>query len=121
MRVLVCGSRDWTDGDALIAVLCGYIELADVVIHGGARGADALAGQIARSFAFKVEEFPADWRGQGRAAGHIRNKLMLTEGKPDVVWAFKDNFDHSLSKGGTENMVRIAKEAGIPTYVVSHG
>jgi hypothetical protein len=119
MRLLVCGSRDWTDGYPIRAVLGSYV--GETLIHGAARGADSIADAIGDLFQMEIEKFPADWKGHGRAAGPIRNKLMLTEGKPDVVWAFKDGFDHSMATGGTENMVRIAKEAGIPTYIVSHG
>ena len=68
---------------------------------------------------FKVETFPADWPGHGKAAGPIRNKLMLAQ-RPHLVVAFKDEFDHTLTRGGTENMVRIAREAGVKTMVVSH-
>lgn len=124
MKVLMCGSRDWDDADVIQNVIAG-LGLAgpptfDHIIHGAARGADSIAGQVARKLGLLVNEFPADWRGQGKAAGHIRNQLMLDE-KPDVVFAFKDGFDFTYSRGGTENMVRIAKEAGVRTYVVSHG
>ena len=121
MRALICGSRDWLDEFSIRAVLVGlHAEPGRiVVIHGAARGADATAATVAERLGYEVEAFPADWKGHGKAAGAIRNRLMLTEGKPDVVFAFKDNFDWTLSRGGTENMVRIAKEAGIPAYVVS--
>lgn len=42
----------------------------------------------------------------GRAAGPMRNKQMLEEGKPDLVVAFPGG-------AGTENMVKQAKAAGI--------
>ena len=126
-RVIVCGSRDWDDPRPIrlffkgLRAWLGRSEGVEV-IHGDARGADKLAAAIA-PFTFgnaAVRAFPADWRGQGRGAGHIRNKLMLEE-QPFMVVAFKDGFDHTLQRGGTENMVRIAKEAGVSTYVVSHG
>lgn len=120
MKVLACGSRDWTDSDIITALIVG-LPGRPVVVHGGARGADSIAGSVAERLGLKTEVFPADWRGHGRAAGPIRNRLMLAEGKPDVVVAFKDEFDWTLTSGGTENMVRLANEAGVRTYVVSHG
>jgi hypothetical protein len=41
---------------------------------------------------------------------------MLEMG-PDLVVAFKVDFDHTLSRGGTENMIRIARDAGVPTEI----
>lgn len=125
MKVLVCGSRDWSDERPIRRLLEAYGP-GTVVIHGAARGADAIADAVARGVGFDVEPYPVDWPPPGSPrfrfaeAGHARNLLMLTSGKPDVVWAFKDGFDHSLRRGGTENMVRIAREVGVPTYVVSH-
>lgn len=126
MNALFCGSRDWKDARPIRVIVKGlrHIFRDELhIIHGGARGADELAGTVA-GFSVppeRIHVFPADWRGHGRAAGPIRNKLMLGKGKPDIVFAFKDDFDHLLLRGGTENMVKIAKEAGIPTYVISHG
>jgi|CXWL01.1.fsa_nt_gi hypothetical protein len=119
MRVIFCGSRDWTDYATIEHHMSDMAMSADglVVVHGGARGADVLAGAAARTLGLFEEEHPADWVGRGRAAGHERNRLMLDLGADHVI-AFKDNFDHTLRRGGTENMIRIAREAGISTFVV---
>jgi len=47
MRIIVCGSRNWTNYSII------YRELSKlpgntVIIHGAARGADTIAGSIAR-------------------------------------------------------------------------
>jgi hypothetical protein len=123
IRALLCGSRDW-DKPVPIDVIVGglarvYGPEKVTIIEGQARGADLMAAGAAMRHGVDHEPFPADWKGHGKAAGPIRNRLMLTEGKPDVVFAFKDDFDWTLERGGTENMVRIAKEAGVPVYVVS--
>jgi hypothetical protein len=123
VRVLICGSRDWDDGGAINTILNAYLLAMGpvTVIEGGARGADTLAAQWADQFAMlgvTHEAYPADWHRHGKAAGPIRNQRMLDDGKPDVVWAFKDRFDWTLSQGGTEDMVRRAKAANIPAYVV---
>jgi hypothetical protein len=63
-----------------------------------------------------VKVFEAAWDMHGKAAGAIRNQRMLDEGKPDEVWAFTD--DLATSKG-TADMVRRARKADVPVYVVS--
>ena len=47
------------------------------LLHGGARGADRLIEQAARSLAWPVEVIPAEWGRYGRAAGPLRNGLLL--------------------------------------------
>lgn len=109
MRVLVCGDRDWTGHQAMWDFI-GTLSLEDVVIEGGARGADQLAGKYARARGIEVVVFPAQWGKYGKAAGTIRNQQMLDEGKPDRVVYFHD--DLAASKG-TRDMVNRATRAGI--------
>lgn len=104
MRLLVCGGRDYNDRDA---IYCALTELhPSVVITGGCpTGADVIAG----AWAFPVvplEVFPADWAKHGKAAGPIRNQMMIDKGKPDAVLAFPGG-------RGTADMVWRAKAAGI--------
>lgn len=113
MRILVCGGRDYQDKARVWAVLdelCGSKEelppIPVVIIHGGAQGADALADSWAVHNWVAVEEYLAQWDKHGRAAGPIRNQLMLDQGKPDLVIAFPGG-------RGTADMVRRAKAAGV--------
>ncbi len=124
MRVLVCGSREWTDDWIIDQVLTGIdgnqpVFTETVIIEGGARGADTIAGQW-RLGEYDVHHitYRAEWHRYGGSAGPIRNQQMLDEGGPDVVIAFSDDIKSSK---GTADMVRRAKKAGVPTYVVSHG
>lgn len=110
MRLLVCGGRTFDDRERLLTAMNAAVHGCDteiVVIHGGARGADSLAGVIAREVAVKVLVFPADWERNGLRAGPIRNQQMLDEGKPDVVLAMPGG-------PGPADMVRRAKAAGLP-------
>lgn len=89
MRVVVCGGRDYGDRDALFDALDAIHRESPItaLAHGGAKGADALAGFWAASSGIWTEEFRADWDAHGRAAGPIRNGKMLREFKPDLVVA----------------------------------
>lgn len=127
MRVLVTGDREWDDERPIAALLQGLYDYnvdgsEFRVIHGGARGADNLAKTWAR-YTESTEfseirgwEFPALWDKYGKVAGPIRNQQMLDEAKPELVLAFNDNLAESK---GTADMVKRAKKAGIPVYLVS--
>jgi len=128
MRVLVCGSRDYIDNDGVLRALVtgmGGIYPDPVVIDGAANGADNLAHVYADDLAIETERYPVIWPAEHSAkwqftdAAYKRNQRMLDEGQPDLVIAFKDGFDWTMRHGGTEDMVRRAKRAGVPVYVVS--
>lgn len=89
-------------------VLVWYSGSNDVecIIHGAARGADTLAAEWASLANVPVKAYPANWERDGVAAGPIRNRLMLLDGKPDFVIAFPGGL-------GTADMVKIARDAGI--------
>ena len=86
LRVLVCGSRDWTNR-ARIHTELKRLPAGTTIVHGCCRGADRIAGEVAKSLGFYVIEFPADWDLHGKAAGPIRNSQMLAEGRPHFVIA----------------------------------
>src|SRR3990167_6985013 len=110
MRILVCGSRDWPDADMIRHIL-EQQPAGSVIVHGGARGADQMGGNIAKGLGFAVEEYPADWQRNGRAAGYMRNKQMV-DSKPDLVLAFSYR-----SSKGTAHTIDLARQAGIKARV----
>lgn len=116
MLVLVCGDRNWQDRQAILHRLS---DLPDdtKVIHGGAKGADTLAGSVATELGFPVAVVEAQWEIYGRGAGPIRNKVMLGY-RPDLVIAFHENITASK---GTANMINQAKKAGIPVELITGG
>lgn len=81
----------------------------DLVIHGGASGADNIAGRWAFLAGIREYVFGADWATHGKAAGPIRNQKMLDEGKPNLVVAFPGG-------KGTANMINLAADAGIEIW-----
>lgn len=114
MRVLACGGRDYRDFEVVKRELdyLYLIEGVDVLIEGGARGADTLARVWAVQRGVRVETYPAEWDVYGKAAGARRNAQMLAEGKPNLVVAFPGG-------RGTADMVRQAKAAGVPVVFVA--
>jgi hypothetical protein len=105
----VCGGRDFEDARKIAGFLDDYLGKITVLIHGGARGADTLAGAWAAKNQIPVEIFAisrADWDHYRNRAGPRRNQLMIDKGKPDLVIAFPGG-------NGTADMMRRAKRHGI--------
>jgi hypothetical protein len=114
MRVLITGSRHWSNAEAVEKVVSA-LPTGSVVIHGGARGADSLADHAARCRGLEVISEAANWSKYGRAAGPIRNKNLLMYG-PDCVVAFL-----APNSRGTANMIAQAQKAGLPVHIVHLG
>jgi ABC-type Fe3+-hydroxamate transport system substrate-binding protein len=113
MRLLICGSRN-SDNYEIPKFIEKVNEInPSVIISGEARGFDTLAKNYARVYGIAYEGYPADWKKHGKAAGPIRNKQMLDEGKPDKVLAFL-----APNSRGTRNMISQAEKAGIPVEIV---
>lgn len=119
MKILVCGSRDWTDAEAIFLRLSPLnVEAVKrrervTLLHGNAPGADRLARGIGNGLGhFDVEAFPADWDRYGKRAGPIRNLEMLDQ-NPDRVIAF------SKGSRGTQHTIDEARHRGIPVEVVT--
>lgn len=85
-----------------------------IVVHGGCKGVDLYAAELARQQKIESVEFKADWDSFGKAAGPLRNEKMLNEMKPDVVFAYHP--DIKFSKG-TKDMMDRAWKRKIPVYI----
>jgi YspA, cpYpsA-related SLOG family len=108
-RVLVTGSRTWTDYSAILDALSEVASehAAVVVVHGAAKGADSLAARAARELGLQTEPHPADWSA-GRGAGYARNARMVQLGA-DLYLAFIKSGSRGASHCST-----LADQAGIP-------
>ena len=113
-RILVCGSRDWPDAEAIFARLLKEETGTNppIIVHGAARGADMMADAAARALGFPREAHPANWTELGPRAGLLRNDEMLESGV-DLVIAFR----LSHFSPGTNYTIKHARARGIPVEV----
>jgi predicted polyphosphate/ATP-dependent NAD kinase len=115
-RVLVCGGRDYNNIPYLYGFLdCFHAQVGIThLLEGGATGADAAARMWAVARRIQFTTYPANWSKHGKAAGPIRNRAMLDEGKASVVIAFPGGV-------GTADMVTYARSKHIPVIRASGG
>lgn len=115
MRVLITGGRDFTNAELIYRCLDEAREALGIteIVHGDARGVDAIAGAWAldRGVTQHKEPVPPEsWQRLGGRAGNARNSLMLRKWEPDAVIGFPGGT-------GTTDMVLKARKAKIPTYM----
>ena len=96
MKIAAVGSRAWNDIALIRTVFKRYIDSSyfnpseDIVISGGAKGADKLCELVAKELCFKTEIILPDWNKYGRVAGFLRNTDIVNS--CDIVLAFHDGF-----------------------------
>ena len=119
-RVIVAGSRKFLDYDLMCQELDKLFNESRTfaghevkIISGMADGADTLAIRYADERKLTKILFPANWKRYSRVAGFLRNEDMLSVATHLV--AFWDG-----KSSGTHHMIEIAKEKGIPVWVVKH-
>lgn len=120
--VLVCGGRDfgarglngWAEERFLNRVLDELHEKEPIglLVHGGADGADTLAGEWAAARGVDLTVYYANWTGHAAGAGPRRNARMLAHARPDLVVAFRGG-------KGTADCVRQARAAGVRVMEVT--
>lgn len=116
-RIIVAGSRNFTDKKRLYKVLDEYLPSFNdeiEIVSGHCRGADLIGEEYAKEHRIPLVIFPADWGTYGKMAGYIRNKKM-------AEYASKENgalvaFPVGDSKG-TKMMIRLAHEYGLEINV----
>ena len=96
MKVGIVGSRNFNDYDYLVQIL-SQID-ATTIVSGGANGADALGERYARELNIPTIIHKPEWDLYGRAAGMIRNKLIIDDS--ELVVAFWDD-----KSPGTKNSI----------------
>lgn len=113
--ILICGDRNWDDREMMEYTLEMFEGIPNLTfVHGDARGADKMAGDILTKMGHKVVAYPADWDKYGKKAGPIRNRTMFEQAKPDLAIAFHKEIWNSK---GTKHMVNLLKEKGVPVTI----
>lgn len=132
MRILVTGSREWDDLQAIRSELRKAAGDASevILVHGGAHGADQIAARWAYNLGWTVEEHPANWDSCGPdcddshkrrrytgekycpRSGFVRNAEMVKLGA-DICVAF-----YKGASKGTDMCASLAEKVGIPVIRV---
>lgn len=118
MIYFVCGGRDYLDANTVRWYLSMAEPACDMLVCGGARGADQLGLDWALDTDTFFVVFPADWDRFGRSAGPIRNRRMgrflRDSGRHCLGYAFPGG-------AGTSHMIDVLEQEGIEYEVVSRG
>ena len=111
-KVIVAGSREYTDYKTLAATLDKLLthKLPVTIVSGTARGTDRMGEAYAIERKLPLLRFPANWR-YGKQAGRLRNAQMAEEAH--ALIAFWDG-----KSPGTAHMIKIAKDKGLAVRVI---
>ena len=111
MIVLVTGGRRYSNRLYVFKILDKIHDRVGItlLVHGGASGADSLAGEWAESRGVPVRVFAADWDRYGYRSGPVRNAQMLREAKPRLCVAFRGG-------RGTADMVCRCQAAKVAVF-----
>ena len=111
MKLIIAGSRTFTDYQLLCRTLTPELLRITQVITGGARGADQLGYRWAWKHQVKHQLFRADWGRFGKSAGMRRNYQMAQAG--DMLLAFWDG-----QSPGIAHMAQCMRQLGKPVVVI---
>lgn len=117
-RIIVAGSRHFTDYSMVENVLLDYLKDNPggiEIISGTAKGADLLGERFASTYGYPIARFPANWTRYGKSAGPIRNKEMAEYAAKEhgVLFAFWNG-----ESRGTKSMIDIARQHGLEIHIV---
>src|SRR5574343_1294705 len=109
VRLIIAGGRDYqfTPKDKQYLDDIHDEFGVECVISGCAKGADLCGEEWAKSRGIPVEQFPADWKTHGRAAGPIRNEQMAKVATAVVLFP---------GGTGTRSMEGIAFQYGLVMF-----
>jgi basic membrane lipoprotein Med (substrate-binding protein (PBP1-ABC) superfamily) len=112
-KFAIIGSRGFDNIPLLTSTMEQYKSHISFVISGGARGADKMGEVWANINSIPTVIHLPDWDKHGRAAGFIRNTLIVEEA--DVIIAFWDG----ISKG-TLDSINKAKALNKPIRIINY-
>lgn len=105
----VVGSRSYDNYQEMLE----YIELLDpdILVSGGAKGADKLAEKVADTLGIDIIVYPAKWDTYGKSAGYIRN-TKIVENSEHLI-AFWDG-----KSKGTKHSIDLARKNNVPVTII---
>ena len=115
-KVIIAGGRNFGKYDLMKKWCDHYLskQKKDIeIVSGTARGADQLGEKYAQEKGYSIKRFPADWLGNDKSAGYIRNKQMAEYA--DALIAFWDK-----KSKGTKHMIDLARKEGLQVKVVKY-
>lgn len=127
MIIGVSGGRDldpnkvcnWLMANAVMLIAARFaldhVPTIDLVIEGGAPGADRGAELWAGAASLPHRQFKANWDRYGHAAGAYRNREMLMIGRPNLFISFPSGGP------GTENMITQCQHTKTPYSIINGG
>jgi hypothetical protein len=119
MKVLICGSRSWTNVDKITQCIMALQEKYKhdlEIIEGDAEGADKIAGGLCELLKIRCKKYPItaiERRLLRNMAGRVRNERMFFKEWPDKVIAF-----HKDNSAGTTHMIRLALKNDVEVEVI---
>ncbi|MDR0676990.1 MAG: DUF2493 domain-containing protein, partial [Elusimicrobiota bacterium] len=89
------------------------IEDIEMIVSGGAQGADFLAENFAKEYNLKKLIFKPEWKLYGAQAGFLRNTHIVDNS--DMLIAFWNG-----ESSGTKDSIVKAKQRGIPLIIINY-
>jgi len=112
-RLAIIGSRDFNDYELLKRTLEPYKHGIEMIISGGAKGADSLGERWAYENNIGFVKFLPDWNKHGKSAGFIRNIEIIDN--CDCCIAFWDGESH-----GTKHSIGICESRKTPLKIINY-
>lgn len=111
-KLAIVGSRNFNNYDLLLKYMGLFLfEDIEMIISGGAMGADSLGERYAKYYHIPTTIYKPEWGKYGKSAGFIRNQMIVDN--CDMVLAFWGG-----ESRGTADTIEKAKKAKKPTFIV---
>ena len=113
MKLAIIGSRIFLDYELLKQEVDKLSDI-EMIISGGAKGADSLGVRYAKEKGIKYIEYLPEWNKYGNSAGFIRNNDIINN--CDCVLAFWVG-----SSKGTKHAIDLAEKLGKDIKIIKKG
>jgi predicted Rossmann fold nucleotide-binding protein DprA/Smf involved in DNA uptake len=108
-KIAVVGSRAFTNYAQLDDTLKKFVNTEDIIVSGGAIGADSMAQRWAKENGHTIIIHHPNYARYGKGATFVRNRQIVEEAKLVIAFYAKERW----RVGGTAHSVRVANELGI--------